>query len=191
VVCLQNALDLPSSPTADRSDHEVSATDVPRRNWYAACTQPRHEKVVARQLEQRRIEHFLPLYRETRRWKDRRKQLDLVLFPGYVFIRLDLRDRLKVLQLQSVLRFVCFHGQPAVLPELEMEALRCGLADGIYARSHPYLKAGRRVRVAHGPLAGVEGILLRTKEKCRVVISMEAIQQSVALEVDAADVVPI
>jgi transcription antitermination factor NusG len=157
--------------------------------WYAACTYPRHEKLVARQLEDRHIESFLPLYRDVRRWKDRRKELEMVLFPGYVFTRLDLRDRLRVLQLQGVTRFVCFYGKPARLPEEEIEALRRGLSLGIYAKSHPYLKVGRKVKVVHGPLTGAQGILIRTKEKCRVVISMEAIQQSVALEVDATDVV--
>src|SRR5262249_31238528 len=167
-----------------------SASDLTFLRWYAACTHPRHEKLVARQLQERRIECFLPLYRDVRRWKDRRKELDMVLFPGYVFTRLDLRDRLRVLQLQGVTRFVCFYGKPAPLPVEEIESLRRGLEKGVYARSHPYLKVGRRVRVVKGPLAGAQGILLRTKEKCRVVISMDAIQQSVALEVDATDVVP-
>jgi transcription antitermination factor NusG len=159
--------------------------------WYAACTYPRHEKLVARQLQERHIESFLPLYRDVRRWKDRRKELEMVLFPGYVFTRLDLRDRLRVLQLQGITRFVCFYGKPAPLPEQEIEALRRGLSQGIYAKSHPYLKVGRRVRVVHGPLTGAQGILIRTKERCRVVISMDAIQQSVALEVDATDVMPL
>lgn len=182
----QALLIAPETPLANAN---CSSTTL--LSWYAACTHPRHEKLVARQLQQRRIECFLPLYRDVRRWKDRRKELDMVLFPGYVFTRLDLRDRLQVLQLQGVTRFVCFYGKPAPLPEEEIDALRRGLAKGVYAKSHPYLKVGRRVRVVHGPLAGAQGILLRTKEKCRVVISMDAIQRSVALEVDAKDVVPL
>ena len=174
-----------------KSHLEVSEFAPVSIAWYAAYTYPRHEKLVARQLEQRHIESFLPLYRDVRRWKDRRKELEMVLFPGYVFTRLDLRDRLRVLQLQGVIRFVCLYGKPARLPEEEIEALRRGLSQGIYAKSHPYLKLGRRVRVVHGPLSGAQGILIRTKEKCRVVISMDAIQQSVALEVDASDVVPV
>src|SRR6266404_1557289 len=84
--------------------------------WYAACTTARHEKKVAQQLCERDIECFLPLYHSVRRWKDRRKELDLVLFPGYIFVRLALRERLRVLQLPGVARFVSFNGQPAALP---------------------------------------------------------------------------
>jgi transcription antitermination factor NusG len=156
--------------------------------WYAAYVCTRHEKQIARQLEERRMNCFLPLYRSVRRWKDRRKELDLVLFPGYVFVQLDLQDRLKVLQLPGVVRFVSFNGHPAALPESEIEILRNGLKKGIHAEPHPYLKVGRKVRVKHGPLAGAEGILVRRKEKFRVVLSIDAIMRSVAVEVDEADV---
>lgn len=158
--------------------------------WYAAYVCTRHEKQVARQLEERQVNCFLPLYRAVRRWKDRRKELDFVLFPGYVFVQLDLRDRLKVLQLPGVVRFVSFDGQPAALPETDIEILRDGLRKGIHAQPHPYLKIGRQVRVKHGPLAGAEGILVRRKEKFRVVLSIDAILRSVAVEVDEADVEP-
>src|SRR5208282_6548405 len=100
------------------------------RNWYALYTSPRHEKRVAEQIKQRRISCFLPLYRSVRRWKDRRKELELALFPGYVFVRLALQDRLKVLQLPSAVRLVSFYGQPAVVPEAEIEGLRQRLACG-------------------------------------------------------------
>lgn len=159
--------------------------------WYAAYTHARHEKKVSLQLEERRIEHFLPVYRSVRRWKDRRKELDLVLFPGYVFVRLPLTDRLRVLQLPGVVRFVSFNGQPAPLPGVEIEALRNGLAQGVRAEHHPYLTVGRRVRVTHGPMAGAEGILLRTKNNCRIVISIDAIMRSIAVEINEEDVTPV
>ena len=92
-------------------------------HWYAAHVCSRHEKQVARQLEERRVSYFLPVYRSVRRWKDRRKELDLVLFPGYVFVHLDLKDRLRVLQVPSVVRFVSFNGRPAPLPDDEIEVL--------------------------------------------------------------------
>jgi transcription antitermination factor NusG len=158
--------------------------------WYATYVCTRHEKQVARQLEERDVNCFLPLYRTVRRWKDRRKELDLVLFPGYVFVQLDLQDRLKVLQLPGVVRFVSFNGHPAALPENEIEILRNGLSGGIHAEPHPYLKIGRRVRVKSGPLIGAEGILVRRKEKFRVVLSIDAIMRSVAVEVDEGDVEP-
>ena len=159
-------------------------------HWYAAHVCSRHEKQVARQLEERRVSCFLPVYRSVRRWKDRRKELELVLFPGYVFVHLDLKDRLRVLQVPSVVRFVSFSGHPAPLPDSEIEALNNGLAGGVRAEPHPYLKVGRRVRVKYGPLAGAQGILVRRKDKFRVVLSIDLIMRSVAVEVDEADVEP-
>ena len=113
-----------------------------------------------------------------------------MLFPGYVFVHLDLKDRLRVLQVPSVVRFVSFNGHPAPLPDSEIEALNSGLAGGVRAEPHPYLKVGRRVRVKHGPLAGAQGILVRRKDKFRVVLSIDLIMRSVAVEVDEADVEP-
>jgi len=113
-----------------------------------------------------------------------------VLFPGYVFVHLDLKDRLRVLQVPSVVRFVSFNGHPAPLPQVEIESLISGLAKGVRAEPHPYLKVGHRVRVKYGPLAGAQGILVRRKEKFRVVLSIDLIMRSVAVEVDEADIEP-
>src|SRR5260370_8149543 len=140
--------------------------------WYAACTRLRHEKSVAKELEERRIEYFLPMYRSVRRWKDRRQELDLVLFPGYVFVRLHWPERLQVLQLPGVLRFVTFNGLPAALPITELESLRKGLTRGVYAESHPYLRVGKRVLVRHGPLAGPKGLIIRKQQHFRRGISI-------------------
>jgi len=159
-------------------------------NWYALYTCPRHEKCVAQQIEQRSIACFLPLYRSVRRWKDRRKVLELALFPGYVFVRLALQDRLRVLQLPSAVRLVSFNGQPAVLPEAEIEALRQRLTGG-GAEPHPYLRVGRRVRVCGGPMQGLEGIIVRKKDRCRVVFSLDLLMRSVAVEIDESDVEPL
>ena len=159
-------------------------------NWYALYTCPRHEKCVAQQIEQRSISCFLPLYRSVRRWKDRRKELELALFPGYVFVRLALKDRLRVLQLPSAVRLVSFNGKPAVLPETEIEQLRERLARGA-VEPHPYLRVGRRVRVCGGPMQGLEGIIVRRKDRCRVVFSLDLIMRSVAVEVDESDVEPV
>ncbi len=158
--------------------------------WYAAYTAPRHEKYVTQQMDRRRIHCFLPLYRSVRRWKDRRMQLELPLFPGYVFVHMALRDRLQVLQLPGVVQLVSFSGKPAALPDAEIEALRNGLAGNFCAEPHPYLTVGRRVRVRTGSVAGLEGILLRRKQKFRVVLSIQLIQRSVAIEVDEADIEP-
>ncbi len=170
-------------PPAVAPDLEPS---VPR--WYAAYTWARHEKSVAKQLEERRVESFLPLYKSWHRWKDRRQLVELPLFPSYVFVHMTLRERVRVLELPGVAALVTFQGRPAPLPELEMEALRRGLEQEIYAEPHPFLRVGHKVRVRGGPMAGTEGILLRKKDKLRVVISLEVLMRSIAVEVDAADI---
>jgi transcription antitermination factor NusG len=156
-------------------------------NWYAAYTNARHEKVVAQQLQQRQVETFVPLYRSWHRWKDRRKQVELALFPSYVFVRIAAQERLRVLQVPGVVHMVSFNGQLAALPEDEINALRSGLNNDVCAEPYPYLRIGRRVRVVSGPMAGTEGILSRKKDKCRVVISIDVLMRSIAVEVDGAD----
>jgi transcription antitermination factor NusG len=155
--------------------------------WYAAYTCAQHEKRVAEQLTRRSVEHFLPLYETFRRWKDRRVRLELPLFPGYVFVRLALRDRLQVLQIPGVANLVGFSGTPTALPPEEIDALRTNLRNGVRAEPYPYLSVGRRVRVKSGPLAGMEGILARRKNGARFVVSVELIRRSIAVEIDEAD----
>lgn len=157
-------------------------------HWYALYTCPRHEKYVAEQIERRRISCFVPLYRSIRKWKDRRKELQLALFPGYVFVRMTLEKRVQVLQVPGAVRLVGFNGRPASLPEEEIEVLRSRLTGALRMEPHPYLRAGRRVRVCSGPMEGLEGIILRRKDRCRIVFSVDLIQRSVAVEVDEADV---
>jgi transcription elongation factor/antiterminator RfaH len=159
--------------------------------WYAAYTAPRHEKRVSLELEGQQIHSFLPLYTSVRRWKDRRKQIELPLFPGYVFVRMALRDRLQVLQLPGVVQLVSFQGKPAPVPDGEIEAMRNALAGRACVTPHPYLAVGRRVRVRSGSVAGLEGILVRRKQKFRVVLSIELIQRSMAIEVDESDIEPV
>jgi transcription antitermination factor NusG len=178
-------------PVSEGSDALVQATPICRldqgERWYAAHTRGRHEKQVSRQLDEKRVDHFLPLYRSVRRWKDRRKEIELALFPGYVFVHIDLRDRLPVLQIPSVVSFVCFGGRPAALDDQDIETLQKGLANGLSTVPFPYLQAGRKVRVKGGPLAGFTGFVVRKKDKFRVVLSIDLIQRSVAVEVDACD----
>src|SRR6266571_3132704 len=120
--------------------------------WYAAYTNANHEKRVTQQLEQRSIEHLLPLYESVRRWKDRRVRLEMPLFPGYVFVRFALRDRLEVLQIPGVVHLVSFAGHPASLREEHIQALQNCLSHANRVEPHPYLQAGRRARVKSGPL---------------------------------------
>jgi transcription antitermination factor NusG len=169
------------------TSQRMPATDPKRVDWYVVCTMPRHEKQVAAQLNGRSVENFLPLYEEIHRWKDRRAKVLLPLFPGYVFVRVPLMERLQVLMVPGVLRFVGFGGPPVALDAIEMERLRQGLSS-LDAVPHPFLKIGQRVRVRYGPLTGAEGILERYRDKYRVVLAMDLIQQAVAVEVETSDV---
>src|SRR6267378_6310912 len=154
------------------------------KRWYAAYTSANHEKRVAEQLVVRDVEHFLPVYDSVRRWKDRRVTLQMPLFPGYVFVHMALRDRLQVQQVPGVAHLVGFDGTPAALPDEEIDALRASLESGVRAEPHPYLTVGRHVRLKSGPLAGMQGILLRRKGSFRVVISIDLIQRAVAVDAE-------
>jgi len=160
--------------------------------WFAVYTTCRHEKRVAQHFDQRCIEFFLPMYRTQRRWKDRSVvTLDLPLFPGYIFVRIDWFQRVSVLQVPGVLSLVSGtwpHITP--LPEFEMDALRQGL-DPDRATPHPLLLKGDKVRICRGALAGLEGIVLRNKNGLRVVLTLELIMQSISVEVDAEDLEPL
>jgi transcription antitermination factor NusG len=172
----------------DSQPGAVLPADYLELRWYAAYTCANHEKKVRDQFEQRRVESFLPVYETIRRWKDRRMRLQLPLFPGYVFVRMAVVDRLRVLQVPGVVRLVGFNGQLSALPDDEIDALRKGLAGGVRAEPHPFLTVGRRVRVKRGPFESREGILLRRKGKLRLVLSIELIMRSVVIDVDTADV---
>jgi transcription antitermination factor NusG len=179
-----------SASIATRTDLDTETSVVPVRSsearWYAAYTSANHERRVSEQLGVRRVEHFLPLYASVRQWKDRKVKLEMPLFPGYVFVRMALRDRLQVLQVPGVAYLVGFDGTAAALPADEIETLRASLSAGARAKPHPYLAAGRRVSLQSGPLAGLTGILLRRKARARFVVSVDLIQRSIVVEVDEA-----
>ena len=159
--------------------------------WYAAYTRSRHEKRVAEQLELGRVESYLPLCEKQSRWQDRRVRVQLPLFPGYVFVRLALRERLAVLRIPGVVGLVSVNNIPVPLPEEQIDSLRQVLGKCFRAEPYPFLNAGRRVRVCYGPLAGFEGILVRRKAGCRVVVSIDLIMRSIIVDVDGADLEPI
>jgi transcription antitermination factor NusG len=169
----------------------LSPAEYLEQHWYAVQTCANHEKRVREQLDLRAVETYLPVYGSVRRWKDRRVHLELPLFPGYVFVRLALRDRLPVLQTPSVVRLVGFGGRPYALPDGEIEMLRQGLTPEMRAEPYPYLKVGQRVRVRSGPLQALEGILVRKKNGSRFVISLDLIMRSVAAEIDVAELEPV
>ena len=155
--------------------------------WYVAYTSANHEKRVAQQLTWRSVEHFLPVYESVRRWKDRRVPLQLPLFPGYVFVRLALRDRLRVLAVPGVARLVGFDGRPTVVPAEDIEAIRACLEGKRDVQPHPYVQCGQRVRVLRGPLAGFSGIVLRQRNRTRFVVSFDVLERSVSVELEGTE----
>ncbi len=181
----------PAPPVSSPIDVKFLQEVESERFWYALQTRSRHEKVVRQQLEQKAMESFLPLYRSMRRWKDRRKELALPLFPGYVFVRMELSERREAVKTHGVARIVSFGGTPASLPEKEIEAIRHFLEQKVRLDPHPYLRVGQRARIRSGPFQGLEGILLRKKNSLRFVISLDLILRSVAVEIDAEDLMQV
>lgn len=159
--------------------------------WFAVYTVPRHEKRLAQYFEIREIDHFLPLYRVLRKWRNGSKaSIELPLFPNYIFVRIARRDRVRVLEVPGVLSIAGAGREPIPLPDEEIEALRRGV-EFSKIEPHPYLVVGERVRINAGPLAGMEGVLVRKKNSCRVVLTLSLIMQSVAVELDAGDIEPV
>ena len=160
--------------------------NIDRPRWYAAYTIPRHEKAVADRLVQQKVESYLPLYSAVRNWNQRRVEVDLPLFPGYVFVKMLLADRSRILSRPGIIRLVSYNGHPAVLPEEEIERLKSSLM--IWkATPYPFLTAGKQVRIRSGPFAGLEGRILRRKGKVRLLVTLELIQSAMLLELDAAE----
>lgn len=156
--------------------------------WYALSTRHQHEKAAADLLAKKGFETFLPLYSATHRWKDRNKVLSLPLYPCYVFLRGGFDRRLQILTTPGVLGVVGFGGRPGIIPDREVEAIRQVVSSRVLAEPCPFLKCGDWVRVKSGALEGIEGILVRKKNLYRLVLSVELLQQSVAVEVDASTV---
>jgi|SRR5277367_6178849 len=172
----QNHVDIPTTPPS-------IATAL--RSWFAVYTASNHEKRVAQYLQVKGIETFLPLYSVTKRWKNRTTvKVDLPLFSGYAFARIAPTERIRVLEVPMVYSIVGNRHEPAALPDAEIEKLRVGLRER-QAYPYPYVKVGNRVRVRSGPLAGLEGVVVRTYGGLSVVLSVDMIQKSIAVHVEA------
>ena len=151
--------------------------------WYAVNVRSRYEKKVHSALLRRGVDTYLPLVETTRQWADRRKNVYLPLFKGYVFVRIDLRKRLKVLTLDGVVRIIGFGDNPTPIPDYQIQAMRLILNGDYETEAIPYLKEGESVEIIAGPLRGLFGILLRKKSSMRFVLSVEIIGRSVAVEI--------
>ena len=180
----------------DRGGHKVltlqrTNAQADERAWCAVYTRHQHEKTVSEMLEAKNFEVFLPLYESTRKWKDRRKVLSLPLFPCYVFVRGAIERRLPVLSTPGVHMIIHFGERIVTVPDEEIDAIRRTVEGQLRVEPHPFLRCGERVRVVRGSLEGVEGVLVRKKNWYRLVLSVEMLAQSVAVEIDAMDIEPV
>ncbi len=153
-------------------------------SWFAIRVRPKHEKAAAINLGRQGFEEYVPLHRVRRRWSDRVKELDAVLFPGYIFCRFPRHDRLRVLNSPSVESIVGFGKTDIPVDDAEIQAVRTLVASGRPLAPWPFLRIGQNVVIENGPLAGVRGVVLREQDSWRVVVSVEALDRSIAVEVD-------
>jgi transcription antitermination factor NusG len=159
--------------------------------WWAVYTRHQHEKTVVEHLSTNGIETFLPVYQVVRQWKDRKKRLSLPLFPCYVFVRGSSERRVQVVSAPGVFSIVSIGGHPAPIPTTQIDAIRLAVGGSLHVEPHPFLHCGDWVRIKSGPLADVEGILIRKKGSYRLILSAELLQKSLAVEVDACSVEPL
>lgn len=159
-----------------------------RLRWLVLYTRPRYEKKVARQLAERGIEHFLPLREEMRQWSDRKKLVEAPLFPGYIFVHVDERQRIQTLETDGAMKYVHFNGRVAEVRTSVIDNLRLILTrpEGVRVEDAG-LRIGQRVTVKHGPLAGLEGTLITHRGPLRVGVLVEAIEKIVSVEVPVGD----
>jgi transcription antitermination factor NusG len=168
--------------------HAVDSTSNGEHHWWAIYTRHQHEKVVADVLSAKGFQVFLPLYDSIRRWKDRQKLLSLPLFPCYVFVCGGLNRPFQILSTPGVHMALTHGDRIAVIPEKEIDAIRRTIQGPFRTEPHPFLRCGDRVRVVRGSLEGVEGILIRKKNQFRLVLSVDMLAKSVAVEIDASDI---
>jgi transcription antitermination factor NusG len=166
------------------------SSQVPRE-WWAIYTRHQHEKTVAENFSKHGLEVFLPLYKAVRQWKDRQKQLSLPLFPCYVFLRGEAQLRVQILSTPGVHSIVMTADRAAAIPAADIEAIRRAVDSPLKVEPHPFLRRGDWVRVKSGPLADIEGILIRRKGSYRLILSADLLQKSIAVEVDAFSVEPL
>jgi len=158
--------------------------------WYAVWTRSRHEQIVREQIGRKGFEVFLPTITRWSRWKDRKKKIDWPLFPGYCFARFEARERLPILTCTGVVSIVSFDGEPAPVPDQDIDGIRRLVTSELQYDPCPLVREGMVVEVTHGPLKGVVGRLVRKGAHARLVLSVDLIGQAVSVEVDAADVRP-
>jgi transcription antitermination factor NusG len=171
-------------------DVPISVLATGYARWYALHTRARHERVAAQRLWDRGVTTFLPVITEVRRWSDRRKSIEVPLFPCYVFVRMvwTPEERLRVIEVNGILGLVGERGHGTPIPDEQIDAVRALLAQKIPWSFHPFLKAGQRVRIRGGALDGVEGIFQARDRDQTLVISVDAVQRSLAVHISGYDI---
>ena len=155
-------------------------------SWFAVRAKTTHEKRVATLFAQKGYEWFLPLYQARRRWSDRVKQVELPLFPGYVFCKFVMDERMSILTTPSVLGIAGIGPMPLPVNEREMDAIRRVVGTGMELTPEPFLEAGRRVRINGGSLEGLEGMIQSVRRRDRLILSISLLQRSIAVDIDSA-----
>lgn len=162
-----------------------------QERWYAIRVKSNRENMVATALEGKGVTPFLPTYVVRKQWSDRVVESQVALFKGYVFCHLDVTERLPVLTIPGVVEFVGVGKTPEAIEDAEIEALQTIMRNGLPAAPWPFLEAGQKVRIERGPLKDVEGLLIEVKNRFRLVVSVNLLQRSVAVEVDRDSVTPL
>ena len=156
----------------------------PRSSWFALFVRPNHEKNVSYVLEQKGIQNLLPLYRVRKKWSDRYKEVELPLFPGYVFGSFDPTRRVPVLNTPGVIDIVRNGPDLAAIAPSEIAALQTLMKAGVPCQPWPYLEAGQMVEIESGPLTGLSGTVITVKNEMRLVLSVKLLHRSVLTELD-------
>jgi transcription termination/antitermination protein NusG len=182
-----------TSNIAGQTSQPIVLAEAGAESWYALHTRARHEKAVAQRLAEWGVTTFLPMVTEIRRWSDRKKSVQLPLFGCYMFARFapNRADRLRVLRIDGVLRLVGARGEGSPIPDEQVAAVRTLVESELPWSSHPFLKIGQRVRICSGALDGMEGILVSRNGDNTLVISVDAIQRSLAVRVEGYAVEPV
>jgi transcription antitermination factor NusG len=162
----------------------IEQIDIGTHSWFAVRVRSRTEKIVATMIRSRGFDEFLPLYQSRRRWSDRFKSVELPLFPGYVFCRLNLESRLPILTIPGVAGFVGVGRLPVPIDNEEIAAIQCAVGAGLMTEPFPYVEMGQRVRLIEGPLKGLEGFLVEVRKEQRLAVSVSLLSRSVAVEID-------
>jgi transcription antitermination factor NusG len=159
--------------------------------WFALRVRSNYERLSGSHLRERGYELFSPSYSVERQWSDRTKQIEKFLFPGYIFCRFDPNDRLPILTVPGIVEVVGFGKSPQQIPDAEIERVRRMVESGLRIGPYPYMQVGQAVLIEHGPLSGVEGILVQVKGNARLVVSVNLLQRSVSAEIDRHSIRPI